>query len=297
MIRTTRAVLHRILLLSAVLTLALPAQAQTLASMGKVQLTAQDVTLLTQSRPGLKAQILASDAVLENVLRQELLRRALVAEARGRGWDQRPDIVAAIEAAREQVILNTYMNRIAQLPQGYPDEAAVKAYYEANQATLTVAKRHHLAQIFIARPTDASKVAQAQQRATGIATRARRSDADFAAIAKAESEEASSRAKGGDLGWVAEGNILPEIRAILAQLSPGAVSNAVETANGWHIVRLIESRPQGPATLEEARAAIIARLRADRAAALRKAYVDEMLKNTPPTVDTAALSALRGTLK
>lgn len=297
MIRLTRATLRSTLLSTLALAIASPVMAQPVATLGNVKLSAQDVTRLAQSRPGLKAQILASDAALENVVRQELLRRVLVAEARARGWDQRPDVLAAVEAATEQVILGTYLNRVAQLPDAYPDEAAVKAYYEANQATFTLPRRHHLAQIFVARPAGRSEVAAAQQRATGIATRARKSGADFAALARAESEEVSSREKGGDIGWVAESNILPEVRSILPQLPPGAVSIPIETARGWHIVRLIESKPPGPATLDEARAAIVGQLRTEKAAALRRTYVEDLLKNAPPTVDTAALSTLRGNLK
>lgn len=273
-----------------------PASGQSIATLGSVNLTAKDIIQLTLYQPELKPQILASDQALESVVRQELLRRALVAEAKARGWDQRPDILKTVEAATEQIILNTYLNRIAQVPQDYPDEAATKAFFEANQAGFQVPNRYHLAQIFIARPAG-NEAASAEKRAADIAARTQKDGADFAAIAKRESGDTASRDKGGDIGWVVETNVAPAIRAILPQLRPGSVSNPVATSNGWHIVKLLELKPQAPATLEEARPAIVQRLRAERATQLRAAYVQEMLKNTPPKVDTAALSALRGKLK
>lgn len=295
-IRISRTTLKFLCSTACVLGMSAPALGQSIATQGSVNLTAKDITQLAESQPGLKPQLLASDQSLEGVVKQELLRRALVAEAKARGWDQRPDIQKAVEAASEQVILNTYMNRIAQVPQDYPDAAATKTVYEANRASLNVPNRYHLAQIFIARPAG-NEAGSAEKRAADIAARARKDGADFAAIAKSESGDTASRDKGGDIGWVVETNVAPAIRAILPQLRPGSVSNPVATSNGWHIVKLLELKPQAPATLEEARPAIVQRLRAERATQLRAAYVQEMLKNTPPKVDAAALSALRGKLK
>lgn len=296
MIQISRTTLKFLCTTACALGMSAPAFGQSIATLGSVNLTAKDITQLTLSQPELKPQVLASDQALESVVRQELLRRALVAEAKARGWDQRPDILKTVEAATEQVILNTYLNRIAQVPQDYPDEAATKAFFEANQAGLQVPNRYHLAQIFIARPAG-NEAASAEKRAADIAARAQKDGADFASLAKSESDDTASRDKGGDIGWVVETNVAPAIRAILPQLRPGRVSNPVATSNGWHIVKLIELKPQAPATLEEARPAIVQRLRAQRAAQLRAAYVQEILKNSPPKIDAAALSTLRGSLK
>ncbi len=292
MIRFNRHTLSFFCASAIALSMSPPAVGQSIATLGNVNLSAKDITQLTQKRP----QLLASDKILENVVQQELLRRALVAEAKARGWDQRPDILKAVEAASEQVILNTYVNRIAQVPEDYPGDAEVKAFYNANQSGLTVPNRYHLAQIFVPRPAGGNEAAAAAQRVSSIATRARQAGADFAALAKAESADPESRDKGGDIGWVLENNVAPAIRSILPTLKPGSASNPVETTNGWHIVRMIELKPQAPATLEEARPAIVRQLRAARAAQLRQAYIDEMLKKSPPKIDAAALGVLRGSL-
>jgi len=90
---------------------------------------------------------------------------------------------------------------------------------------------------------------------------------------------------------------LPEIRAVLPQLQPGAVSNPVAASNGWHVVRLIEFKPQTLATFDEARPAVIRDLRLARAVQLRQAYIDALLKKSPPRIDAAALGAVRSSLK
>jgi peptidylprolyl isomerase len=279
------------------LAFAASAAAQSVATLGDVKLTAEDVAQLAKGQPQLKPQILASDTALQDMVKQELIRRELLEEAGARGWDKRPDITRAVEVLREQVVLRTYLDSVSEVPKDYPGEAAVKAYYDANQGKLTLPLRFHLAQVFVARPAGVDEAAAAERRAADIAARAQKPGADFAALARAESADAASRDKGGDIGWLVERSILPEIRAVLPQLQPGAVSNPVASANGWHIVRLIEFKPKALATFDEARPAVIRQLRAERAVQLQRAYVDALLKKTPPQIDTAALGALRNKLK
>jgi len=183
------------------------------------------------------------------------------------------------------------------VPKDYPEESAVKAYYDAHRDDIRRPRRYHLAQIFVARPAGRDGGAAAQKRAADIAARARTPGADFAALAKAESADAASRGKGGDIGWLAEQNTQPPLRAALAQLQPGAISDPVALADGWHIVRLIEDKPEAPATFDEARPAVIRKLRAEKALQLRRDYIGAMLKKTPPNIDATALRAARDQVK
>ncbi len=273
------------------------AAAQNVATLGDIKVTAEEVRQLAHLQPQVKQQILGSEKGLESLVQEELVRRALFEEASAQGWDKRPEIAGAAEIARERVILSAYLNSVAAVPQGYPDDTAVKAYYDANKAQMTLPPRYHLAQIFVARPAAAGEAAAAAQRAADLARRARERGADFAALAKAESADPVSRDKGGDLGWYTEAGILPELRAAVQSLKPGDVSDPVATAAGWHVMRLVEAKPQELATLEEARNALVQKLRAGKAAELKRSYIDGLLKKTPPKLDSAALSALRDSLK
>lgn len=282
------------------LTIPAAALAQSVASFGDVKLSAEDVTRLATSQPGITQQVRASGTALQNLVRQELIRRALLQEARAKGLDKRADVAQAAELAGERVVLGAYLNSLSSVPANYPDEAAARAFFEANKAGLNMPRRFHLAQIFIARPQGkdaAAAAAAAELRAQSVATKAKKPDADFAALAKAESSDAASKDKGGDLGWFAESAIAPAIRSVLPQLKPASVSDPVATSSGWHIVRLVEEKPQAPATYEEARPLVVQKLRADRAAQMRQAYIDALLKKSPPQLDTAALDALRSSLK
>ena len=67
------------------------------------------------------------------------------------------------------------------------------------------------------------------------------SGADFAEVAKNNSED-SSASKGGDLGWVAPGDTVPEFERVMNSLKDGEVSEPIQTPFGWHLVQVMGRR-------------------------------------------------------
>ena len=65
---------------------------------------------------------------------------------------------------------------------------------------------------------------------------------DFAAVAKAISEDPGSAVEGGDLGWQGPGTFVPEFQAVCDTLQIDEISMPFKTAFGWHIVQLLERR-------------------------------------------------------
>lgn len=67
---------------------------------------------------------------------------------------------------------------------------------------------------------------------------------DFAAVAKAASEDPSSAKEGGDLGWMSVGAFVPEFQAVCDKLEVNEISEPFKTRFGWHIVQLLGRRMQ-----------------------------------------------------
>lgn len=65
---------------------------------------------------------------------------------------------------------------------------------------------------------------------------------DFAALARAYSEDPGSASQGGDLGWVNPGTMVPEFEKTMQQLKPGEISQPVESRFGWHLIQVNERR-------------------------------------------------------
>jgi peptidyl-prolyl cis-trans isomerase SurA len=93
--------------------------------------------------------------------------------------------------------------------------------------------------------------------------------ADFAELARINSEDASA-SKGGDLGWVAPGDTVPEFERAMNALKDNEVSLPIQTPFGWHLVQVLERRSD---ELSEDRKKIVAR-QSIRARKADEAYQD-----------------------
>lgn len=67
---------------------------------------------------------------------------------------------------------------------------------------------------------------------------------DFAKLAKAQSDDTGSAPKGGDLGWVNPGDLVPQFESAMNQLQPNEISQPFASPFGWHIAQVLERRSQ-----------------------------------------------------
>ena len=66
--------------------------------------------------------------------------------------------------------------------------------------------------------------------------------ADFATLARKQSEDPGSGRQGGELGWAPRGTFVPEFEAAAYRLEVNEVSEVVESPFGFHIIQLLERR-------------------------------------------------------
>lgn len=66
--------------------------------------------------------------------------------------------------------------------------------------------------------------------------------ADFAALAREHSDDATSASRGGDLGWLPPGAVVPPFQQAMDALAPGELSEPFETRFGWHVVEVQDRR-------------------------------------------------------
>ncbi|MFK5969386.1 MAG: peptidylprolyl isomerase [Candidatus Marithrix sp.] len=64
----------------------------------------------------------------------------------------------------------------------------------------------------------------------------------FSDLARANSNDSNSAAKGGALGWISPGDVVPEFEDIMNKLQPNQVSKPFKTRYGWHISQVLERR-------------------------------------------------------
>ncbi|MGQ9687014.1 MAG: peptidylprolyl isomerase [Thiobacillaceae bacterium] len=274
------------LFLSSFLTLIMPAvanESDVIARMGELTLTRAEVRQLAETNPAEAG----SAPGLERLVRTEIIRRAVAAEARHKGFDRKPEMAARMEQAARQALVAAYVNDLTRPPEDYPSEEQLRQAYEAHKASLQTPRQYRLAQIYIA-GTDAA----ARKRAEDLVRELRRRGADFAAVARRASQHAPSAAKGGDIGWLAEAELQPAIREAVEKAGKGDIIGPVQGAAGWHVLRLEERKEPQTAPFEQVRDGLRNSLRLRRAAEIEAAYLDGLMARTPVTVNGIALEEM-----
>ena len=156
--------------------------------------------------------------------------------------------------------------------------ADVEKYYSANSKEFEAPRQARAAHVLARIPETGGSEAEDKARAK-VADVIRRAKAgeDFAKLAKEMSEDPGSAAKGGDLGVVRQGEMVPEFERGLFALKKGEVSpEPVRTPFGFHAIKAFEVKEGGRRPLQEVAPAIRDRLAAEAADRALKARADEI---------------------
>ena len=270
-----------------------PDDASIVARAGDRKLTREDIRAFVATMPAADQAALSRDPTLfSQTLRILLANQLVLKEANEKNWEQKPAIAAQINRARDNVIVESYLRAAAAPPDGFPSETELQQANEANKAQLVVPPQFQVAQIFIALPQEADKDAtdKASKKLADVGAKLKQPGADFAAIAKTDSDERTSAERGGEIGWLAASQMRPEFRTAVAGMTKGTLSQPLRAADGWHILKLLDAKPEKPLSLAEVRDALANRLREQRAEANRRAYIAKLLEQSPPTINELALS-------
>ena len=137
------------------------------------------------------------------------------------GFDRR------VAFARQKVLMEALLD---QESKAAATEPAMKKLYEESVAQNKPVAEVHARHILV-ETEDQAKEVLAKLKAGG----------DFAALAKAESKDPGA-ADGGDLGYFAQEQMVPEFAEVAFKLEKGALSDPVKTQFGWHVIKVEDKR-------------------------------------------------------
>lgn len=109
----------------------------------------------------------------------------------------------------------------------------IQTYYDRNRGDYVTKGEARVAHIQVATEADAQTVEQELK-----------NGADFATVAKAKSADTLSANKGGDLGWAKVGTFPKAFEEAVANLNAGQVSGIVKVDNAFHIIKVLERKPE-----------------------------------------------------
>jgi peptidyl-prolyl cis-trans isomerase D len=167
----------------------------------------------------------------------------------------------------------------ADIPNGAPPvtNQQVEQYYQAHQKDFQVPEevkvRHIL--IKVAPNADPKTDAAAKQKAAELLNQIK-AGADFAALAKANSDDPGSKEAGGELGMIQRGVTVPAFESAAFSLQPGQISDVVKTQFGYHILKVEEKQTAHLKPLDEVKAQIVATLTRQQEADQQAGYAQQL---------------------
>jgi peptidyl-prolyl cis-trans isomerase C len=196
-------------------------------------------------------------------------------DARARELDRRPEVARRLEAIVDEALAQI---AIEDLIRDMPlDDEALQSYFAAHRDAFRGQPRVHARQIIVRTQADAEAAAAAIG-----------AGADFAAVARERNIDATKE-RGGDLGWLSRGTLLPVFETALFALAPGETSGVFQTSFGFHLVHADEidggGVPSFDAVKDRVRRKVIDDRLADARHALRAKY--------PVTIRRALVDTLK----
>lgn len=152
------------------------------------------------------------------------------------GWrasDRLPDIFAnALRAMKPGEV-----SEVLRSPAGFHVLKLIERRGAGAEQVLAQTRLRHI----LVKTSEVVSEADARRRLADLRERIVTGGADFAALARQHSADASAP-RGGDLGWVFAGDTVPEFERAMDALKPQEVSQPVKTPFGWHLIQVLERR-------------------------------------------------------
>lgn len=147
------------------------------------------------------------------------------------------------------------VNQIRQNSQVSDDE--LKVQYQQNIQQYQVPNRVHVQHILlmtVGKTTEAESE-EVRKKAEDVLQQAKKG-AKFEDLAKKYSEDPGTKDKGGDLGWIVQGQTVPEFEKTAFSLEKGKISDLVKTQYGFHIIKVLDKETAHTKPFEEVRESI-----------------------------------------
>jgi peptidyl-prolyl cis-trans isomerase SurA len=155
----------------------------------------------------------------------------------------------------------------------------VKAYYERHMkgsANVQVRASH----IFVAIPDGADRAVAAEKQAQANKILQRAKTEDFAKLAREVSDDAATRAEGGDLGFFGKDMLPKPIEELVFAMKPGEVRGPVRADRGFHVIKLVDRKTKDAKPLDDVKDDIRMQLRQKDMERQTKIYLTELRKKT-----------------
>jgi peptidyl-prolyl cis-trans isomerase C len=198
------------------------------------------------------------------VLDQLVMESLLMQEARKRRLEADQEVVRLMHDARKQILFGRLFELLRKEDKTSVPEEQIAQFYEKNKSSFSVPATLRTSHILL---NDEETAQQAQVRL--------KAGEPFAKVAQEMSVDPSKQ-RGGDIGYFAKGQVIPEFEKACESLKIGEVSRIVKTPLGYHIILLTERREAREKSLDEVRDQIHQVILSQQSQKFAESYVQQL---------------------
>ncbi|MGZ8851166.1 MAG: peptidylprolyl isomerase [Thermoanaerobaculia bacterium] len=172
---------------------------------------------------------------------EDFLRmKALAAEGTKNGLDKDPQVLSQLALMKENLVANAQLQKIDKSV--VVSDADAKKEYEATKKDYEQVTARHILIAFKGSPAaqkGKKELTEAEAKTKAEEIRAKLvAGADFVEMAKKESDDSASGARGGELGSFGHGQMVPEFEAAAFAAKVGEITPVVRTQYGFHVIKV-----------------------------------------------------------
>jgi peptidyl-prolyl cis-trans isomerase C len=202
-------------------------KAEAVLTVNGVVVNQRELDMLMRMQPAQREAPDARKRTLDNLTLQILAAQ----EASKKGFDKSPEVADQMEMSKTTILAQSYVKDF--FANHKPTDAQLTAEYDKLKASAS--GNQYRARHILVKTEDEAKA---------IIVKLNKDPNSFSDIAKAQSLDPVSKAKGGDLGWFDTKNMVPEFSDAIAKLGKGKITQEpIKSQFGYHVIVLDDTRP------------------------------------------------------
>jgi len=227
---------------------AVNAQNAVLAKIGSMTITEKDLNDLANAIPERYRDLYMSPEARQKTLDYIVNIYVLAAEAEKQNIDKAPEIQKLMDFTKKDLLARIYLDRQSRNLKA-PTEEEAKAYYEQYKDQFVTPETVHLHHILV----------NTEKEAKAVMDRLKKGE-KFPEIASQVSI-CPSKNKGGDLGWLPKGSLVPEIEEVAFTVKQGVPTGPVKSKFGYHVLWVDDRKPAEEGSFDLSREYIMEQLK------------------------------------
>jgi len=230
------------------------------------KITLEEVQARVAEIPTYYQGFLATHSGKMELLNGMIAEMVLVQKAKEEGLHRREEVKSRLRNVEERVLLEAMVQELQKGRIAVSDEE-VKGYLEKNEKKFANPEQVRVSHILVRRKSEAKKILNEL-----------REGANFGKLARKYSIDSITAPKGGDLGYISRGEMIPAFEdTIFALEKRGDISRIIETPFGYHLVKLTGRKKMGKKTPEEIDYEIKTTIQNEKLDRLMKKYKKELM--------------------